>query len=961
MHLSKAKGRLRAGSPARSRAIRTRSAVSECVGDHWSREDRTQLDQVRLPAAVQEANSSFLPQAQNLLRSGEPGNQGNQDQAPATRSHQEDGGRFIRFQVKTGAKEGRRLQTCSRPTSRQRALASTSMQVRDSARPSINNQEERLDDLGRPARRLLPRWDTSKPSTLLDNDNRRRAVQFQGTAVRPINSTKGVYEVHQTDGKVFTGERNQNVTIPGRLNFSFTEQAGTFAHPKFRRRNVCKFRTEKKGVKGLLGTNKRSTTSWNQDRYKQRSVSNSSGKEKHNAGCSKITPTICIKSQEMGFSKEVSKPVWPGDLGICGFPPGKNGNKIALRCSGRKDKLEARRATGSSGGTRSAISCGPSGRKLLQSDMEASSTRNDSHRCLGHRLGSGDEQSCSSPRVLRPRTASVTYYSKGAPRCSERGQTVSTGAATNSCQVGHGQHECTSRDKQRRVLKPSADEDLQGHINNLLKQRNSAPSRIHSNASKCVSRRSLKSQSQRRVVNIRQNISTSRADVWKKNVRSIRLCGHGKMPSIQFHYPVISIKRRRIASKLGRTPQLGLPSYRTCTKSRRETYFGGIGSGGSSAILAISPVVSNANGIVGQHSRTDEVRNQKRSVSKHLNFTGYTQESELEIDARSHSASGTGVGSLVAEANLLVEQSVRPSTHENYQRLQLMYESHCQHLQITSYPTSWESISTFALTFTKRGLKPDTIRSYLSAISVKNNLLGHKLPEATVTRLHRMLQGIENKHRADHGPKKIQPAIASSVVLKLAQKLISNWNQTSETLRQACALTIFGFLFAARASTILAVKVDDVKVSDGYVIFTEGKQKSKSIRGTRQLKVPIHSCILADAIAKFVQHCNSKYPSSKQLFGEGKLSEVQAGAAVTKRIHAALKALRLDHDGAMSSHSLRRGAAVAMNSLNVPVERMLSWGAWASQASLRPYVMDRAWSVASEADRLCFGWMVASK
>jgi len=223
-----------------------------------------------------------------------------------------------------------------------------------------------------------------------------------------------------------------------------------------------------------------------------------------------------------------------------------------------------------------------------------------------------------------------------------------------------------------------------------------------------------------------------------------------------------------------------------------------------------------------------------------------------------------------------------------------------------------------------------------------------------------MLQGIENQYRACNGPKKIQPAVSADVIVTITQGLLSDWDSHSESTRNSCVLVVFGFLFASRASTILSTKIGDMEVTSEHLIFHEFKQKSRSIRNSRRLQVPLQSCILADVIARFVQFKKSKYPPSAPLFGVSIKNDAHCGGIVTRQLKAALQLFQLHNEDTLSSHALRRGAAVSMNSLNVSIERVLSWGAWASQASLRPYVADRAWNLATEADKLCFGWMIAS-
>ena len=59
----------------------------------------------------------------------------------------------------------------------------------------------------------------------------------------------------------------------------------------------------------------------------------------------------------------------------------------------------------------------------------------------------------------------------------------------------------------------------------------------------------------------------------------------------------------------------------------------------------------------------------------------------------------------------------------------------------------------------------------------------------------------------------------------------------------------------------------------------------------------------------------------------------------------------------MPSHSLRRGGAVSMLSVGVPLTRICEWGNWAGEASVRPYITGRAFQQPAPADLICFDWM----
>ena len=70
-------------------------------------------------------------------------------------------------------------------------------------------------------------------------------------------------------------------------------------------------------------------------------------------------------------------------------------------------------------------------------------------------------------------------------------------------------------------------------------------------------------------------------------------------------------------------------------------------------------------------------------------------------------------------------------------------------------------------------------------------------------------------------------------------------------------------------------------------------------------------------------------------------------------------ASRVVSSAPMQSHSLRRGWAVSMLSVGVPLTKICEWGAWAGPASVQPYIVGRAFTRPTPADIICFGWMTS--
>ena len=322
-------------------------------------------------------------------------------------------------------------------------------------------------------------------------------------------------------------------------------------------------------------------------------------------------------------------------------------------------------------------------------------------------------------------------------------------------------------------------------------------------------------------------------------------------------------------------------------------------------------------------------------------------------------ATQVDTNALLAEAEQLVESYLRPSTRNNYQRIEQSYNDFCVQHFIVPYPASWTSLSSFVVSLLHRGtLKPRSIKSYMSAVLSRNSLLGHQIPQPIADRLEKLFQGIENERTESSGPEAIQPAMTSDLIIKLS-RIAHGPNVNHDRNVSSVAATLFGFMFALRASTIIAVRRCDVELQPTRIVFREIKRKSHQTQTTRVVELPVDTCQPAKSLHKMLSTIFTtwKQPMDAPLFGFNNTEP--AHAQVSNAIYIALATIGIDSvQLGLTSHSLRRGAAVSMYSLGTPMERILSWGAWKSPSSVQPYIKDRAWHVKSTTDQLCVAWML---
>ena len=207
---------------------------------------------------------------------------------------------------------------------------------------------------------------------------------------------------------------------------------------------------------------------------------------------------------------------------------------------------------------------------------------------------------------------------------------------------------------------------------------------------------------------------------------------------------------------------------------------------------------------------------------------------------------------LLAEAEQLVENSLRPTTRKNYQRIEQLYNDFCTQQYVAPYPASWASLSSFVVSLHHRGtLKPRSIRSYMSAVLSRNSLLGHQIPQPIADKLEKLFQGIENEHTESSGPEATQPAMTTDIIIKLSH-IAHGPNVNHDRNISSVAATLFGFMFALRASTIIAVRRCDVELRPTRIVFREIKLTSHQTQTTRVVERPVDSKVAAQDVIYYV-------------------------------------------------------------------------------------------------------------
>ena len=178
---------------------------------------------------------------------------------------------------------------------------------------------------------------------------------------------------------------------------------------------------------------------------------------------------------------------------------------------------------------------------------------------------------------------------------------------------------------------------------------------------------------------------------------------------------------------------------------------------------------------------------------------------------------------------------------------------------------------------------------------------------------------------------------------------------------------MLGFLFALRAQTVVSIRLCDVVLRQDHLELREYIRKSRRPQQARTLSINITHCDPAKRLYQYFKGVQARVGTVEQTqpafaFVSSLPTTMAPAGCINHAIQEVFSKLNLSSsdDMRMTSHSLRRGAAVSMHTLDVPLSRILNWGAWASMISFKPYIQGRVWTQASKEDHICFDHLTRS-
>lgn len=256
-------------------------------------------------------------------------------------------------------------------------------------------------------------------------------------------------------------------------------------------------------------------------------------------------------------------------------------------------------------------------------------------------------------------------------------------------------------------------------------------------------------------------------------------------------------------------------------------------------------------------------------------------------------------------------------------------------------------------------VRASTAAQYLSAVRAQAMLQSAEASDAQVSLA---VKGMAQMHLSVQRST-VKPTWRASWVILAAHQLILCLMAPEPSLSdcQALVAVLMGFLFLSRASTICASRPGDFAVSGSSLILSEGYRKSKTVPEPRAMQFCLGPDSPAWSISAFVGHLSRSHPAMMLQPLVSMHQRTSPAASIDSCIATTSRLIRHRDPGVqcMTSHSLRRGGAVSMLAVGVPLTKICEWGGWAGEASVRPYIAGRAFTHPAPADMVCFGWMVS--
>lgn len=320
-----------------------------------------------------------------------------------------------------------------------------------------------------------------------------------------------------------------------------------------------------------------------------------------------------------------------------------------------------------------------------------------------------------------------------------------------------------------------------------------------------------------------------------------------------------------------------------------------------------------------------------------------------------------------ATARAILDSAITHRTAAGYNRQWVYYADFCEANGWPALPTTDAAISCYFATMCDRGLKPSTMRSYLTSVNNMHAAKGFDKPAAgpLVGKLRkgwaRMVADKTNSLPTARGP--LSPEHAWDI-LKLATRT------TDPDWRRQLTAIVHCFLVCRRTSEVIELQFQDIFVlADGAFSIhvnryknTEGRDDPRRLVYT----IPRDPMLVHDPVLALLRTMRDELvaeaaPPNRMVFSTPSVHRAPTVDDLTSWLHKAMAALgAAPPPGVLySSYSCRAGGATALHVIGVPmvaVAAMLGHKDNDTRTAIAKYVSVLA-PFSPAALRLCGRWL----
>ncbi len=312
---------------------------------------------------------------------------------------------------------------------------------------------------------------------------------------------------------------------------------------------------------------------------------------------------------------------------------------------------------------------------------------------------------------------------------------------------------------------------------------------------------------------------------------------------------------------MDRRAQLGEPSMGPASSRHQEAERGVRRSSHARPLLDVGTLVPGPDGAGRRHMAPASRPSRNTGRGNQRSVPRAAAQSTLAADGRAHPSQPD---QLQASLDSLLAASQKASTRASYAAAVAMFRKFWSDTRQSgpAFPLHDDSLLMFVAWLDLRGVKATTAQQYVSAVRHTNAL---QTGAGADRKLELAFRGMTNKRAESQGTDPLKPAWLPEWTVKAADMLSELLSTPRPSLSdvQALATSILGFLLAQRASSLVALRAQDLTASSTFLQVREQTRKTKGATSVHIFEIPVEAGSAA-SMCKFVKFMSMYYKSLRR-------------------------------------------------------------------------------------------------